>query len=919
MTNEDRDLLQRLRAEEEELRRELIRIGARLDDLESRARANGAVLPSLPPPMPEPAFAHRSPSLPPAPPPDETFSPAMPAPPVESASLPPLPAPTLPEIPAAQLPPPPIAATHTPFEFRLGRWLTGLGALFFVLFLISLDAYFHLHQLLGRAGQLGLMGAGSVVLVALGRRLQKRGLTGYGRTLMAAGLGGLYFTCYAATAIPPWQLITNPVLGGIVLLLWSAYVFDLARRQRSQSLALLALVLAYVSSGLNPMVRFTLAADLILAGTAVLFFLRYGWRVLLGVSLAGTYLALARRLLFNEHNEFMFDTSRALAFAPHAVYLVAAWGAFTAAVVLGRPFRSRILFLTENNGLGVGLLALAAIICGYGSERTGTSLLLSGAALLAVAAWMRPRATDVAGAYLAQGLALMTGGVMVVFLGPTRSVLLLVETLFLGMAGALTRSRVLAVAAAVIAVFATLFLLWTITVEVRHVWLLGLGGAAVMLKNAWWTRQRIRAPHFAWPATLYSVLALALLGTLLHAQLDHGTLPPALALIALAATGLGFALRLGELPPVAQLMLLAAQGLALFPTENGEPVTGWSAGWVMIATLAMIFTVRRTWLRVLDAVYALALAGLVYHAVRPGVSGPVWMIDASLLAVAFLVIGSLARIWSLAWMGQVFLAVAVWHFFQRVPGQPWAAAVPLAAVFATGRAIHRWLHAFPGFTGTRRQAFRTLAFFYQLVALVMLVDAIVVLVSPARQPATFLLLGTLVLALNARRSRAFGVRCSFVLSGLGALLIFFTPGHPVMTVLSTLAVLAFLAQPTILARAPKPTGTVSEAWSLILVSAVTGWVFVAGSAAAHLGAGSITASWAVYSLVLFLIGMLWHEKRQRWCGLAILLAAILRVFVVDFWGLSGGFRVLTFVVLTFITLGLGFLYARHADRFKTLL
>jgi hypothetical protein len=912
MTNEDRDLLQRLRAEEEELRRALAQIGTRLDALESRSGANGVALPPLPPPMPGESFLHRPPPVPA----DADFPAAMP--PLPTEALPPLP-PILPEIPAAELPPIPPAAPHAAFEFRLGRWLPRLGALLFVLTLFVTDANFHLHRYLGRAGQIGLMGAISVVFVALGRRLEQRGLVGYGRSLMAAGLGGLYFTCYAATAIPPWQLITNPFLGGIVLLLWSAYVFDLARRRRSQPLALLALVLAYVSSGLNPTMRFTLAADLILAGTAVLFFLRYGWRVVLGFSLAGTYLAITRHLLFNADNELIFDTSRALAFAPHAVYLVAAWSAFTLALVLGRSFRSRIVFLTVNNALAAGLLALAAIICGYGSDRTGTTLLLSGAALLAVSAYAKRRAPEIASAYLGQGLALATGGVMVVFMGTTRGVLLLVETLFLGMAGAITRSRVLTVSAAVIAFFATAFLLWTITVEVRHPWLLGLGGAAVMLKNAWWTRQRIRAPHFAWPATLYSALMLALLGGLLGTQVEGGSLAPTLAFIALAATLFGFAVKLGELPPVAQILLLAAQGLALFPTENGEPITGWSAGWVMICTLAMIFMVRRTWLRVLDPLYALALAWLVYHAIRPEVSGQVWMIDASLLSVAFLVVGALVRVWSLAWIGQIFLAVAVWHFFQRVPDEPWAAAVPLTAVFATGRSIHRWLHAFPGFTGARRQAFRTLAFLYQLVSLVMLVDALVLLVPPPHLAPTFLLLGTLILALNARRSRAFGVRCGFVLSGLGALLIFFAPVHLTVTLLSTLAVLAFLVQSAILACAPNPTGTPSEAWALILVSALTGWVFIAGNTATRFGTESITASWAVYALVLFLLGLLLHERRQRWCGLAILLAAILRVFAVDFWALSGGFRVLTFIVLTFITLGLGFLYARHAERFKTLL
>ena len=60
----------------------------------------------------------------------------------------------------------------------------------------------------------------------------------------------------------------------------------------------------------------------------------------------------------------------------------------------------------------------------------------------------------------------------------------------------------------------------------------------------------------------------------------------------------------------------------------------------------------------------------------------------------------------------------------------------------------------------------------------MLVDAVVALAPPRALVSIFLLLGTLVLSLNTQRMKPFGVRCSFVLSGLGAvLLLLFTPGH----------------------------------------------------------------------------------------------------------------------------------------------
>jgi hypothetical protein len=894
MSPEDRDLLARLRAEEEELRRALADLSGRLGELEARAGANGTPAPAI-----------------------RLFPQAI-LPPVPAAQLPPTP-PVLPPVPPAELPP--IPAPHQQIEFRIGRWITRLGALFVLLALISADAYWHVHRFLGRSGQLALMGAVSLVLVAVGRRLQRRGLPIYGRTLMAAGLGGLYFTLYAATAIPPWQLVTNPVAGGFILLLWSVYVFDLARRMQSQPLALLALVLAYVTTTLNPSLRFTLGADLLLAGTSVLLLIRYGWLALAYVGLAGTYLAIARRLLFNSYGELEFDTSRALAFAPHAVYLVAAWGAFTAGVLFAPRVKAagRFTLLTLNNVLGSGLLVLSAVICGYGTDRTGWVLLLGGAAVLGAGAVARVVRPEAAGAYAAQGLALMTGGVMAIFTGATRGVLLLVETLLLALGGAIARNKILEVSAWVIATFATLFLIWNVTVEVRDPWLLGLGGAAVMLKCAWWTRQGQRAPHFAWPASLYCALALALLGSLLATQLDKGELPPWLALAALGATLLGFALRLGELPPIAQAFLLAAQGLALYPSENGETVSAWSAGWVMLATLGMLLALRRTWLKVLDPLYALALVGLLDHLVHPQVSEPGWAVAASLLAFAFLLVGAFSRIWSLAVAGQLFLAAGVYHFSRCLPGAPWAAAVPLGIVLATGRAIHGWLRTFPEITGRLRQLLRTLAFLYQLLALLMLIDALCVLLPPRTLAPTFLLLGTLVLSLNTQRMKAFGVRCSFVLSGLGAVLILFTPAHLPLTAFFVLALLSFLTQPAILAHAPRPVVTVAEEWSLILVSSLAGWVAVAGEAAARWGSGAITTSWALVAFVLFLAGFLLQERRQRWCALAVLLAAVVRVFAVDFWNMSGGFRVVTFVVLALVTLGLGFLYARYAERLKTLL
>jgi hypothetical protein len=528
---------------------------------------------------------------------------------------------------------------------------------------------------------------------------------------------------------------------------------------------------------------------------------------------------------------------------------------------------------------------------------------------------------------------------MALYSGATRSVLLLIETLFLGLAGAFGRSRILTVCAWVTAGFTTLFSLWEIGIDATDPWLLGFGGAVVMLKLAWWSRKTSGAGDdpqaIVLPASYYCVLGLGLIAAFLDTELSTTALPPMLALVALVFTFSVYLFRLHELPPVAQALLLGAQALVLFPTETGETLPWWSTALVALATLGMVLwwtfqhvTRQGPWLKALDFVYALALVGLSYQAVRPHLHEQLWMIDASLLSVAFLAFGALTRVWSIAAMGQVFLGISLYHFFgfdtdpKTFRWAAWAAAIPLAVVFATGRGIHAWLRAFPAIIGEDRVMLRTVAYAYQSVALLMLIRAIIGIAPTDSQPATFVVLGTLILTRNVRHLRIFGVRCSYVLSVLGAgfyISDFVDGSHSLFTFLNAMALLSFLTQPAILAHAVRQLGEEVEAWLLVLISAATGWAYFSYGAAAHWGSGAITVSWAAYALVLFLIGLFLYERRQRWCGLAILIAAIVRVFAVDFWGLSNGYRVLTFLVLTIITLGLGFIYARYSERLKTLL
>jgi len=929
MTPEDRALLLSLRQQQGELQHSLEHLNAQLGALEARANASAPEV-SLPPLPVEP-------ELPPIPPPF-----------VAATELPPIPTPRV----VPTLPPIPIVATPKPsFEFQFGRLLIRISALIFVIALVFfatwIDFTYHIYERLGAGGKLGLMGLLSVLVLAAGQRLERKkaGLLFIGRTLIAAGLGGLYVTIYASYYVEPLRVIHNPISATILLLLWSIYVLLLADRKKSQFLALFAITLAYVSTAINPVGSFSMAADLILAATAVVFLLRTGWAALSTVSVIGTYYALLRRLVIDENGELVLDTSRTIHYWPYAIYLVCAWFIFTLAIILttAPTFRGgkRLAFVSLNNGAMAGLLALTAYISGYGTSAVGWTLLDTGLLFLVTsrfAGFAEVDPVDIMAAYAAQGLALFTAGIIVVFTGITRAFLLLVETLLLGIAAAFSDDRILTISTYVAAFFATLFSIWEIAVNAHHPWLLGFGGAAIMFINAWSSRGYIKHSPLSRSTIVvstscYCILAIALIFTSLSTELSDSMLPPALALTALALTFSIYFVAIFELPPLAQILLIAAQILVLFPVETGEELPWWTTGWVAAVTLLLVtwwsrqrVTRSGSWTIPLTFVYALALVDLAVQATHPYLSAQGWMVGASLLSVVFLVYGAFTRVWSVAAAGQILLFLSLFHFFFPpqsgvFPWSWWAAAVPVMVIYVTARAARQWLDLFTEITDSWRKPLRVIAFGYQLLALVALIHWVFGVVPEWHQVAAFLFFGTLLLSSNVRHDDAFGIRCSFVLSAIGMWLYLDNVqalAHFMATFFNGLAMLLFLIQPTLLRHEGKSLVTRLESWTLIILSVGTCWLFTSAWVWTRLNPHYLTLGWAAFALFLFLFGLIVHENRMRWCGLAILFAAIVRVFCSDLWGLSTGYRVLTFFLLAFIAFGIGFILLRRDNRRNTL-
>lgn len=935
MNAQDRQLLDALTLRHQRLETAVAELKADLLTLATRLEAPAAV---PPPPLPEP---------PPIPPP--------------AAELPPLPF-LPPATPAAETPPPlPVTAPKTApvpsapegpgLEIQFGRWLARIGVVFALLTLVyfSVVTYRDWLQYAGPWAKLSVLAAASAALIGAGVRLE-RSLLVYGRTLAGGGLACLYYTLYGATYVEPLRVIASPLLGGLLLLAWSAGVLGIAQRRKSELLSIFAISLAYFSSAITPVGGFTMAADLILAATAVVFLVRNAWTGLSYLCLIGTYLGFVRQIFAGVPDvPFSFDFVATLAFWPAAIYLTGAWVIFTAGIFLARgnfDGGKRLAFLSLNNGAWTGLLLVAAQLSHHG--HLGGLLILVGAAQLV--AWLLAQifCTEIAEIYLLQGLAITTAGIVVATSGITRGLLLTAESLFLAGAGVTSRNAILRMGAGLTALLGSGYLALEVATGHAHPWLLTFSGAAAMIACAWLERR----PYWSEPAgaararfiptsAAYILLALGLLATGIFSRASQAWIPPDLALSALVLSAMIYFLPLFELPPLSQLLLILAQlasfGLTIIafnpPWQDnvGYVYTPqWSQNIVAFVTMAFVLwwprqtrLVKGAWLAPLMFLYALAMVAFTYNSVHPRVSEQTWLMSAAALSLLFVAFGAWNRSWAFVASGQILLALAVITFFHpddatRFPWTWWAAAVPIAAVFLTGWIAHRVLaYAFDG-DGVLRENLRVTGKLYQTLAIAMLIRWIFGIVPTNEITLILLALATAFIGGGLLASSSYFVRAGLVLDlfGIGNYLIA-GPDldvHP-FTWPDAGALALFVAQPALLRHLGRDLISHTESWLVIGASSALAWLFATNSIAAA-GSHNLTLGWALLALALIVIGFAANERRQRWCGLGVLVAAFARVAVHDFWGFSDVGKVVTFFALTVICLGLSFLYYKFADRLK---
>jgi len=866
-----------------------------------------------PPPISEPA-----PSPEPAPDPLET-SKTLPwrfAPPRKEAFSRP------PEISKTAEPPPPIAATQpafkagepapapgtpaTPpekgsFEMRLGTyWLVRIGAVMLLTGLVFFGnlAYHNFILKLGPAGKIGLLYLASFALLGAGtwwlRKATREALKNYGQVIFATGLAAVYFTTYVAHHIPALQVIQSPLVDGALLLAWAGFIVWIADRKKSEVLALFAVVLAYYTSVITTVGAFTLYSNLVLTAVAVVFLVRNRWAGLTFASLIATYVGYAFWRFFH-HGEWHWATpDEGLWFGIY--FLAGYWLMFTAAGFLSKnekyAGKDRAAFLTLNNGAFFALFILTMLQVNTGGF--WKFALAYGTVLLVLAELSRrflPGEPPTKNAYLTQGLLLVTLGFIFKYAGLKLALVLGAESVVLYVMGTQRQSLVLKLfsyASAGMAVG------WALT-DFKHfdpkgIWM-GSGLGALMTVNAIWAHrnQKEDKNHLRPAPTFFSALALIAWGATTWFNTHEETLPLVFAVEAALFTFSIYLFRVREITLLGQLFLAMANGDWIARYFNQAPLPPW---WNPLILLAITLGLSHWWQKqkiVADdkrigfgcqAIYALAIVGVLYGWLQALASVPDWLALTSLLAVVVTAYGVYTRAWALAICGQLFLVISLCQFvFQVLDNKPlWY--FPLAPIVALGLlsfATMRWFAAKPDSKAGIRDPLLKFAMAYRWVALVLSLCWIQQYINERERVWAFMAVGAAVFGLAGWR-RSFEAVAFGAVYSLAALGNFWAlDGDRLIYLPNLLAILALLCQQQIARRLPAryvPQENLHVA--TMLVGCLTLWRFISCwvmQVTPEQNGSYFPSSWSALALIFFAAGVLLKEPVYHWTGLAVLAAA----------------------------------------------
>lgn len=348
----------------------------------ARDEARKATQPAAPPPAAAVSAISSPTPAPPRPPVGPTSAPVparAPAPPLPAAQTPPAASPEPTPPPTSEAAPAPVAAPT--WEMEVGsNWLNKIGVLIVVIGL-ALGVSYSFTQL-GPAGRVAVACAVSFAMLGAGigfaRREQYRT---YAHGLVAGGWAGLYFTTYAMHGVEAARVIDSEWLATSLLVAVAAGMVGHSLRYRSQTVTVLAFVVAYATLSMTPLTMFALVAAIPLAASVLAVGQRFGWAGVSALGIAATYGLIALRGIGAA------GTLERESFTP-AVILAAYWATFELADILGLAARRVADAVARPLGAlnAVGFTGALVIVAPIGDAASlSTYLAVVGGAYLASA------------------------------------------------------------------------------------------------------------------------------------------------------------------------------------------------------------------------------------------------------------------------------------------------------------------------------------------------------------------------------------------------------------------------------------------------------------------------------------------------------------------------------------------------------
>jgi uncharacterized membrane protein len=814
--------------------------------------------------------------------------------------------------------PPARAGENAPLELELGRvWLVRIGIVVLLTGLVFLGnlAYQHIVPRLTPAMKLALICLAGGTLAGTGAWLEGRreSLRNYARVLQAGGCAAIYYAAYAAHFVEVLRIIESPVLGGALLLTLAGGIGWVAHRRRSETLATLAVLLSYYTSCINPIGGFTLFSSLLLTATAVFFLVKNRWVRVTYLSVAATYASYAYWRFFAVQN-----ADPGLGAWVQVGFLAGYWALFTSAAFLtDRSVMSagaRTPFLTLNNG---AFFALASHALSAGLP--GTFWLFAvgyGAVLLALgalAARRDPADRTLDGAYLAQGLALITTGLAARLAGYQLALVLAAQSTVLLTRGRSRQGLLFEIGGLLSAAGAFVLAGAGLAIGAPHCEFTAGVVALVLVFDAWWSKRRrnVDAMKLHPLAGLLTAAGLAL-GTAWLWKVGGVHFP---AWAAIAALVLAFA-PMAEVAVFSQALFPLAVFRWSVPTLDGGLVLSLDSSVMLASGIALAHwwpRQRRIALPLaiaIETAAAFSSAALALLWLRHEFAGPQVLGITALAGLLWIcaALGTRSKMLMLA--GLLFSAATVVDFVRQQADVHWALALlPVAHVaavtqIARGAVARRFGSEFSAPASEAAKA-------GNLLAVAMLLWWSWVHIPDHWQPFFYAATSAVCAVTGALGRRTEMSAAALALGGLASVL-FWSHFNLAPTWLDLLAVVVFPAGCRV-ARKLWPAGSLLEQEPMIAWCTVTNltiWVTRCDSLP------SLTAAWSLLALVCFAAGLLLRDRHYRAGGLALLGLAVGRVFFVDVWAFNPVYRIISFIVLGAVLLVVGYGYNRFEDKLR---